>query len=96
MYVVSHQILFNFGVQIRSVDGSDDVFESFDVNEVYINECVVCDSTVSQNLLDEDSEMEDGEIESQVSVSVMVSVQLDAGYHGGQYYYSHRWFSCES
>ena len=56
------------------MDGSDDVFESFDVNEVFINECVVCDSTVSQNLLDEDSEMEDGKIESQVSVSVMVSV----------------------
>ena len=56
------------------MDGSDDVFESFDVNEVFINECVVCDSTVSQNLLDEDSEMEDGEIERKVSVSVMVSV----------------------
>ena len=44
------------------------------MNEVFINECVVCDSTVSQNLLDEDSEMEDGKIESQVSVSVMVGV----------------------
>ena len=56
------------------MDGSDDVFESFDVNEVYINECVVCGSIVSQNLLDEESEMEDGEIESQVSVSVFISV----------------------
>ena len=65
------------------MDGSDDVFESFDVNEVFINECVVCDCILSQNLLDEDSEMEDGEIESQVSVSVMVSVYLNVGYHGG-------------
>ena len=47
------------------------------------NECVVCDCILSQNLLDEDSEMEDGEIESQVSVSVMVSVYLNVGYHGG-------------
>ena len=40
----------------------------------YFKECVVCYYILSQNLLDEDSEMEDGEIESQVSVSVMVSV----------------------
>ena len=46
------------------------------------NERVVCDCVI-QNLLDEDSEMEDGEIESQVSVSVMVSVYLSVGYHGG-------------
>ena len=38
------------------------------------NERVVCDCILSQNLLDEDSEMEDGEIESQVSVSVFISV----------------------
>ena len=49
----------------------------------YFKECVVCYYILSQNLLDEDSEMEDGEIESQVSVSVMVSVYLSVGYHGG-------------
>ena len=48
------------------------------------SECVVCDYILPQNLLDEDSEMEDDdEIESQVSVSVMVSVYLNVGYHGG-------------
>ena len=49
----------------------------------YFKEFVVCYYILSQNLLDEDSEMEDGEIESQVSVSVMVCVYLSVGYHGG-------------
>ena len=38
------------------------------------NECVMCDCTLSQILLDEDSEIEDGKTESEVSVSVMVNV----------------------
>ena len=38
------------------------------------DECVVCDYTMSQSLLDGDSEVEDGHANSQVSVSVMVSV----------------------
>ena len=49
----------------------------------YFNECVVCDYILPQNLLDEDSEMEDGEVESQVSVRVMISVYLNVGYYGG-------------
>ena len=38
------------------------------------NECVMCDYTMSQSLLDGDSELEDGHTNSQVSVSLMVSV----------------------
>ena len=34
----------------------------------------MCDYTMSQSLLDGDSELEDGHTKSQVSVSVMVSV----------------------
>ena len=47
------------------------------------NECVMCDYIVYQSLLDGDSELEDGHSNSQVSVSVMVSVYSNVGYHGG-------------
>ena len=47
------------------------------------NECVMCDCIVYQSLLDGDSELEDGHSNSQVSVSVMVSVYSNVGYHGG-------------
>ena len=56
------------------MDDSNDVFESFDVDEVlYWRVCWVL-LLLSQSLLDGDSEMEDGEIESKVSVSVITSV----------------------
>ena len=58
------------------MDDSNDVFESFDVDEVfYWRVCCVL-LFLSQSLLDGDSEMEDGEIESKVSVSVMASVYM--------------------
>ena len=57
------------------MDDSNDVFESFDVDEVFIGVCVVL-LLLSQSLLDGDSEMEDGEIESKVSVSVITSVYM--------------------
>ena len=40
----------------------------------YFKECVVCYYILSQSLLDGDSEMEDGELESKVSVSVITCV----------------------
>ena len=40
----------------------------------YFKECVVCYCILSQSLLDGDSEMEDGELESKVSVSVLICV----------------------
>ena len=40
----------------------------------YFKECVVCYCILSQSLLDGDSEMEDGELESKVSVSVIICV----------------------
>ena len=56
------------------MDDSNDVFESFDVDEVlYWRMCCVL-LFLSQSLLDGDSEMEDGEIENKVSVSVMFCV----------------------
>ena len=58
------------------MDDSNDVFESFDVDEVfYWRVCCVL-LFLSQSLLDGDSEMEDGEIESKVSVSVVTSVYM--------------------
>ena len=58
------------------MDDSNDVFESFDVDEVfYWRVCYVL-LFLSQSLLDGDSEMEDGEIESKVSVSVVTSVYM--------------------
>ena len=40
----------------------------------YFKECVVCYYILSQSLLDGDLEMEDGEIETKVSVSVIAGV----------------------
>ena len=58
------------------MDDSNDVFESFDVDEVlYWRVCCVL-LFLSQSLLDGDSEMEDGEIENKVSVSVVASVYM--------------------
>ena len=56
------------------MDDSNVVFESFDVDEVlYWRLCCVL-LFLSQSLLDGDSEMEDGELESKVSVRVITCV----------------------
>ena len=68
--------------QIRSVDDSNDVDEYVDVDEVCIYQVCRCISVFfgCQGLLDEgDSAMEDGEIDSKVSVSVVFCVYCYIG-----------------
>ena len=76
MYVSICLLFLIMVLQIRSVDDSNDVYESFDVDEVQIFICSVCLLILNtQGLLDDgDLAMEDGEIESKVSVSVILSV----------------------
>ena len=69
MYVFGCQQVIYSIVQVRSLADSDEVFESAcDLNEVMVIS-VFSVYSVFQNLLDEESDMEDGELLSEVSVS---------------------------